>query len=416
MKVSLKWLRTMVEIPSDLAAFVQKLNLTGTEVDNIYTRGAALEGIVVGHILSREPHPNADTLWVTSVDVGRAHLGQDGSPEPLQIVCGAQNFEEGHKVAVALIGTTLPDGTVIKKSKLRGVVSWGMNCSARELNLGAEHEGIMILSAEAPVGTALSEYLGLSDTILDLEVTPNRPDCMSMLGIAREVAALYDLPFALGRKVLKPPLQGKIEDQVQVNIDDSSRCARYTARIIRDIKVGPSPEWLVERVSAAGMRSINNIVDVTNYIMHETGQPLHAFDLDTLTKDAKGKVSIIVRAAAEGEKFTTLDEVERTLSSDVTVIVDGNAQNGAGCTLALAGVMGGLKSEVSNTTVNILLESATFSPRHTSRTSRNLKLFSESSSRYERGVDDTSCDDYSARAAALMAEVGGGVVDRKSVV
>lgn len=410
MKVSLKWLRTMVEVPTDLDAFVERLDLTGTAVDDVYETGTSLEGVVVGHIITRERHPNADTLWVTTVDVGRRNLDEKGSPKPLQIVCGAQNFEAGDKVAVALVGTVLPDGTKIKKSKLRGIESWGMNCSAHELGLGHDHAGIMVLPEDAPVGSAFSEYLGTSDTVLDLEITPNRPDCMSMLGVAREVAAVYETDFDLGRPLTEPTLEGSIEEMVRVEIDDAHRCARYTACVIRGVKIGPSPEWLAERVTAAGARSINNIVDAANYIMYETGQPLHAFDLGTLVKDADGRASIVVRAAGEEEKFTTLDNVERTLNTDVTVIVDGNAAGGAGATIALAGVMGGLESEVTDSTTDILLESATFDPGHTSRTSRSLKLFSESSSRYERGVDDATCDDFNRRAAALMAEVGGGTV------
>ncbi|MDR1087895.1 MAG: phenylalanine--tRNA ligase subunit beta [Coriobacteriales bacterium] len=410
MKVSLKWLKTMVEVPSDLAAFARRLDLTGTAVDEVLQTGAVLEGVVVGHILTRERHPNADTLWLTTVDVGPHNLGEDGRPEPLQIVCGAQNFVAGNKVPVALTGTTLPDGTTIKKSKLRGVESRGMNCSARELGLGDEHEGILLLPEDAPVGAAVSDYLGISDTVFDLEITPNRPDCMSMFGVAREIAAVYDTTFELGRELPEPPVEGEAKDLVRVSIDEPSRCPRYTAHLIRGVKIGPSPLWLAERVTAAGTRSINNIVDVTNYIMYETGQPLHAFDFDTLTRDEEGRVSIVVRAAGADEQFTTLDEIERRLTPDVTVIVDGNAAAAAGVTVALAGVMGGLASEVTENTVNILLESAAFDPGHTSRTSRNLKLFSESSSRFERGVDDASCETFGARAAALMVEVGGGSV------
>lgn len=408
MKVSLKWLRTMVEVPRDLPAFVERLDLTGTAVDGIETIGSGFEGIVVGHIVKKERHPNADTLWVTTVDVGTRNLGEDGNPEPLQIVCGAQNFSEGDKVAVALIGAELPGNIKIKKSKLRGVESRGMNCSSKELGLGEDHEGIMILPVDAPVGMAFAEYQGMSDTVLDLEITPNRPDCMSMLGVAREVAAVYETEYTIGREIDWPLHGGNVSDLVSVEIADPTRCARYTARVISDVSISASPEWLAERVTAAGARSINSIVDAANYIMYETGQPLHAFDLDTLTKDAEGKVSIVVRAAVDGEKFTTLDEVERTLTSDITVIVDGNANDGAGKTIALAGVMGGLESEVTEKTTHILLESATFSSSHTSRTSRNLKLFSESSARYERGVDDRTCDTFSARAAMLMAEVGKG--------
>jgi phenylalanyl-tRNA synthetase beta chain len=316
----------------------------------------------------------------------------------------------GDKVPVALVGATLPDGTTIKKAKMRGVESRGMNCSARELGLGTDHAGLLILDAAAPVGMPVAEHLGLSDAVIELEITPNRPDCMSMLGIAREVGAVYGKPYTVGREVPKPPQGAPAQSLVDVTIADATRCARYTARVIKGVKIGPSPDWLVQCVTAAGARSINNIVDVTNYLMFELGQPLHAFDLSTLVKDAQGKAHIVVREAVLQERFTTLDGIERTLDSDITCIVDGNANSGAGQTIALAGVMGGLASEVTETTTDILLESATFSSAHTSRTSRKLQLFSEASARYERGVDGATCDEFSARAAALMAHVAGGEV------
>ncbi|MDR3052516.1 MAG: phenylalanine--tRNA ligase subunit beta [Coriobacteriales bacterium] len=410
MKVSCKWLKTMVDIPTDIAAFTNALDLTGTAVENVQTTGAQLDGIVVGHILTREAHPNADSLWVTTVDVGAHNVGEDGSPAPLQIVCGAQNFVAGDKIPVALLGTIMPNGIEIKKAKLRGVESRGMNCSARELGLGEDHAGLLILSPDAPVGVPIAQYLEQGDTVIELEITPNRPDCMSMLGIAREVGAVYNKPYTLGREAALAAVGQPASNLVRVSIDDPERCPRYTARIIKGVRVGPSPAWLVERVTAAGARSINNIVDVTNYIMFELGQPLHAFDLDTLTKDAAGTAHIVVRAAACGEEFTTLDGIKRTLDPDISVIVDGNAAAGAGSTIALAGVMGGLHSEVTETTVDILLEAATFSSAHTSRTSRKLQLFSEASARYERGVDGATCESFSARAAALMVEVAGGEV------
>ncbi|MDR2714459.1 MAG: phenylalanine--tRNA ligase subunit beta [Coriobacteriales bacterium] len=414
MKTSLKWLKTMVNAPVDtpeaIKDFAERLDLTGTAVESIDTVGAALDGIVVGHILTREAHPEADSLWVTTVDVGAFNLGADGAPAPLQIVCGAQNFNAGDKVPVALVGATMPGGMQIKKAKLRGIESRGMNCSARELGLGDDHEGLLILPADAPVGAAIADYLGLSDTVIDLEITPNRPDCMSMLGIAREVGAVYDLPYSVGREVPAAPKGKPVDELVAVKIDDAERCPRYTSRIIQGVTVGPSPAWLVERVTAAGARSINNIVDATNYIMFELGQPLHAFDFDTFALDKAGKAQVGVRAAAAGELFTTLDEIERTLSPDVTVIYDGNAQGGSGATIALAGVMGGAATEVTDATTTILLESASFSPAHTSRTSRNLQLFSESAARFERGVDAATCEEFSLRAANLIAEIAGGTV------
>jgi phenylalanyl-tRNA synthetase beta chain len=403
MRISHSWLKTLVDVPNDIKAFCDRLDLTGTGVESVEKTGAEFDGIFVGHILTREHHPDADTLWVTTVDVGAVNLGEDGKPEPLQIVCGAQNFVAGDKVAVATIGTVMPDGMQIKKSKLRGVVSCGMNCSGRELGLSSDHAGIMILPEDAPVGTPFAEYLGMTDTIIDLEITPNRPDCLSMLGMAREVGAIYDLDIHPEEFELVES-EEDVTGLVAVEIEDPSRCPRYSARVIKGVKVGPSPEWLVDRLRACGARSINNVVDVTNYILFSLGQPLHAFDFDKLPKDESGRAHIVVRAAKDGERFTALDEVERVLSSDMTVISDGEKP------IALAGVMGGLDSEVDDATTTVLLEAATFSTAHTSRTSRNLSLISESSLRFERGVDPNTVVDFSAQAAALMAQVCGGEV------
>jgi phenylalanyl-tRNA synthetase beta chain len=436
----------MVDVPSDLPALTEQLDLTGTAVESVEIIGDRLDGIIIGQVIAKQQLPESDHLWVTKVDVGSYNLDPADNPLPLQIVCGAQNFSCGDKIVVALVGTTLPNGAQIKKTKLRGIESCGMNCSALELGIGEDHAGILVLDADAPVGKPFAEYLGVFDTVLDFEITPNRPDCMSVLGIAREVAAVFELdyqlpaveglggePAAIASVVeiattasvveiaattsgietaataseVGPPT---VDQLINVTIDDPLRCPRYTARLIKNVKVGPSPDWLVERIIAAGARPINNIVDVTNYIMFEVGQPMHAFDYDQLVKDADGCVSITIRAAQAGERFTTLDEVERELDPDITCIVDANAAAGKGQTVALAGVMGGLTSEVGSETVNVLLESAAFSPNHTSRTSRRLQLFSESSARFERGVDDWYCDDFSARAAFLIALTSGGQV------
>ncbi len=412
MKVSLKWLSEYVDVPRDIKAFCDRLDLTGTGVEGVESRGDAFDHIVCGKIISKEPHPDSDHMWVTMVDVGNAHLGQDGSPEPLQIVCGAQNFEAGDHIVVALAGSELPGGITIKKSKLRGVVSNGMNCSERELGLGDDHQGIMILPEDTPVGMPFAEYAGLADTVLDLEITPNRPDCLSIAGMAREVGAMYasDVhdPLAEMAAKLDSCFGGDVavEDEVRITIEDGLRCPRYTARVIHGVKVGPSPAWMVERLAAIGQRSINNIVDVTNYILYLFGQPLHSFDLNKL-KGADGKAHIVVRAAREGEKLETLDGEDRELIPDMTVI--STPEHGA---VALAGVMGGMESEVTDETTDILLEAATFEPGRTSRTSRNLGLISESSLRYERGVDDNGIDVRSAAACALIVEVAGGTVSR----
>lgn len=407
MKVSLKWLSEYVEIPADLKAFCDRLDLTGTGVEGVEIAGATYDKVVVGQIVEKKAHPDSDYMWVCQVSVGENNLGKDGKPEPLQIVCGAQNFNEGDKIPVALVGAEFGDFK-IKKSKLRGVVSNGMNCSERELGLGSDHDGIMILPADAPVGEPFADYMKLNDKILDLEITPNRPDCLSMKGMAREVGAMYERDFTdpLDDPIFNLGENQDLEptaDSVEVTISDPARCDRYTARVIENVKVGPSPDWLAQRVTAAGARSINNIVDATNYILFLLGQPLHAFDYDKLA-NKDGKVHIIVRPAEDGEKFTTLDGEERTLTSDMSVIATPTEA------VALAGVMGGLDSEVTDETTTILLEAATFSSGHTSRTSRNLGLISEASLRYERGVDDNPIGAFSDASAALIAAVSGGTV------
>ncbi len=411
MKVSLKWLSEYVEVPTDVGEFCDRLDLTGTGVEGVEVLGDAFDNVVTGRIVSKEAHPDSGHLWITRVDVGDMNVDENGEPEPLQIVCGAQNFDAGDHVVVALVGAVLPGDVKIKKSKLRGVVSYGMNCSERELGVGNDHDGIMILPDDAPVGVPFAEYADLGDTVLDLEITPNRPDCLSMTGMAREVGAMYEVPVNdplddMAGKLVLGDEDAFPEAHVAVDIDEARRCPRYTARVIRGCKVGPSPDWMVERLAAIGQRSINNIVDATNYILFLLGQPLHAFDLAKLV-DASGCAHIEVRAAADGEELTTLDGEKRILTSDMTVIA--TPDRGA---VALAGVMGGQDTEVTDDTTDILLEAATFEAGRTSRTSRNLGLMSESSIRYERGVDDHDIERRSAAATALIAEISGGSVCR----
>lgn len=403
MKVSLKWLSEYVDVPSDIKEFCDRLDLTGTGVEGVERTGDAFEGVVVGHVLTCEEHPDSDHMHVVTVDLGEG--------EPVQIVCGAPNIAAGIKVPVATVGAVLPGDLKIKKSKLRGVTSCGMCCSKRELGMGADHEGIWILPEDAPTGVSIADYLGKTDTVLDLEITPNRPDSLSIAGFAREVGAMYQTDWDDPTSSMAAKLQladdgPAVEELVKIEVEDDVRCPRYTARVIRGCKVGPSPDWMVERLAAIGQRSINNIVDVTNYILFLMGQPLHAFDLDKL-KNEQGVAHVVVRAAKDGELLTTLDGEERTLTSDMTVI--STPEQGA---VALAGVMGGLDTEVTESTVDILLEAAAFEAGRTSRTSRNLGLISESSMRYERGVDDNGIDVRSAAAAALIAEVSGGTVCR----
>lgn len=394
MKVSYNWLKSLIDIPDSPQALAERFDLTGTAVEALHERGREFDGVLVGEIVEKDRHPDADRLWVTRVDVG--------GDEPLQIVCGAQNFEAGDRVYVATVGSVLPGDFEIKKSKLRGVVSEGMNCSGRELGVDDDAEGLLILPADSPIGMPFAEHRGIADTILELEITPNRPDCMSVLGIAREAGAVYDLDVVYEAPTLAET-GSATSDLVTVTVDPE-RSVRYTARVIRGVKVGPSPAWLANAVESAGTRSINNIVDITNYVLYLHGQPLHTFDLGKLAKDAAGRVNVAVRAAEEGERLTTLDDAERTLTSDMTVIAD---DSGA---IALAGVMGGAESEVTDETVDVLLEAATFSPAHTSRTSRNLGLVSEASLRYERGVDATTVADIADIAAALIVQVAGGEV------
>ena len=406
MKVSYDWLSTMVELPEDPAELSREFIRTGTEVEAIETVGEAFDHVVTAQVLSKTAHPDSDHLWVCSVDVGANNVDAEGNPEPLQIVCGAQNFNEGDHIVTAMVGAVLPGDVKIKKGKLRGVVSMGMNCSARELGLSSDHEGIWILPQDAPVGMPLSQYLGSSDVVLDCEITPNRPDCLSMIGIAREVGAIYDRDFSVELPQVREESGASAEDTVSVELLDEGLCDRYVARVVRNVKVGPSPDWLVQRLNACGVRTHNNVVDITNYVMMLTGQPLHAFDLSAF-EERDGKRAVAVRAAREGEQFRTLDDVERTLSAGMGLIATGEA----GVTpVALAGVMGGMDSEVTDATVDVLIESACFNAGRTSHTSRDLALISDASIRFERQVDETGCVDVANIACALIEDLAGGAV------
>ena len=421
MRISYEWLKELIDVPENPEELVGEFIRTGTEVDHIEKTGAHLDHVVTGLVLTKEPHSDSDHMSVCMEDVGMYHTDEQGNPVPLQIVCGAQNFEAGDKVVVALEGAVLPGDFKIKKAKKRGIDSCGMNCSTRELGLGDEHDGIIILPKDAPVGVPFGEYAQLSDTVLDCEITPNRPDCLSMLGIAREVGAIYNKPMHADLPQITHEVPVCSNQVVDVTIDDSSRCSRYVARVVRNVKVAPSPEWLCRRVIAAGARPINNVVDITNYVMFLTGQPLHAFDFDKLSDagatesqcgcscapnaEQQDKRHIVVRAAHEGEKLTTLDGIERNLTCDMTVITD----NGH-TPIALAGVMGGANSDIDETTTTILLESACFDAGHTSRTSRSLNLISEASMRYERQVDAAFCGAAADIAAVLFEEICGAEV------
>ena len=383
MKVSLNWLRELVELPPSVPQLVDLLTLAGVEVEDVETRGAAIDKVVVAQILESVQHPNADRLSVCKVD--------DGSGAPRQIVCGAKNYKVGDKVPLALPGAVLPGDFKIKVGKLRGVESAGMLCSGKELGIADDAEGLLILPPDARVGAPLSE-LYPADTILELEITPNRPDLLSYTGIAREVAALTGKKF-------KSRVSGLKLDAVAhegVRTDAPAECPFYSARRISGVKVGPSPEWLKGKLEASGIRPINNIVDITNFVLLETGQPLHAFDADKLRGD------IHARLAREGEEFLALDGRTYKLTPKNLVIAD------EARALAIAGVMGGEETGVTASTVNVVLESAYFQPSNIRSTSRTLGLISDSSYRFERGVDPEGVLPASQRATGLILELAGG--------
>ncbi len=388
MIISLNWLAAHLDLTGLSVEDISRLlTFAGVEVEGIESRGVTSEQVVIAQIVEFSQHPDADKLSVCRVDAGQA--------EPFQIVCGAKNFKAGDRVPLALEGAVLPGGITIKRGKLRGVESQGMMCSGRELGLTQDGEGLLILPADAPVGTKLGAYLG-SDTILEIEVTPNRPDLLSHRGLARELAALTGRPLLQSVETPPATVPERAAATGEIRIQAPERAPLYTARIIRGVKVAPSPEWLRGRLEAIGLRPINNVVDITNFILHELGQPLHAFDL------AKVDGGIVVRTAAEGEAFTTLTGQEVSLLAEDLVIAD---QKRA---LALAGVMGGLDSGVTDATTDILLESAWFQPSGIRRTSRRLALSSDSSYRFERGVDPAGIPAASHLATALILSLAGG--------
>lgn len=391
MKISLSWLKEFVPYEGAAQDLGDLLTRAGLEVESIETRGADFPNVVVAQILESNPHPNADRLSVCKVD--------DGSGEPRQIVCGAKNYKVGDKVPLALPGAVLPGNFKIKSGKLRGVESDGMMCSAKELNLAEDAQGLLILSSDLKTGTPISEVFP-PETVLEIEITPNRPDWLSHAGVAREVAANTELSASAPRPVI-PPVR---EDATVARIEDAEACPFYSVRRVSGVKVGPSPEWLRRRLESIGLRSINNVVDVTNYVMMELGQPLHAFDA------AKVSGGIIVRRGAVGEKFLALDGREYELRVADLVISD------SGRAVALAGVMGGENSGVTETTTDLLLESALFDAPTVRATARTLDLHSDSSYRFERGVDPAGALVASTRAVELILQIAGGVAEETVVV
>ena len=403
MRVSYDWLKTMIDAPESPKELSDEYIRTGTEVEAIDVVGESFEHVVTAQVLEKTPHPDSDHMYVCKVSVGDKNVDAEGNPEPLQIVCGAQNFEAGDHIVTAMIGAELPGGIKIKKSKLRGVASFGMNCSARELGIGGDHAGIMILPEDAPVGMPFGEYYGSSDTVLDCEITPNRPDCLSMIGMARETGAIFDRDYRVELPAIKSETGRATADEISVEIADEGLCDRYVARIVRSVKVGPSPDWMVKCLNSLGIRPHNNIVDITNYVMMLTGQPLHAFDLSTFAEH-DGRRSVVVRAAKQDETFQTLDGEERVLDAGMGLITDGERP------VALAGVMGGMDSEITDASVDVLVESACFNAGRTSHTSRDLSLISDASIRFERQVDETGCVDVANVTCALIEELAGGEV------
>ncbi|HLB05344.1 MAG TPA: phenylalanine--tRNA ligase subunit beta [Thermodesulfobacteriota bacterium] len=396
MKISLNWLKDFVDIDISPERLAEILITAGLEVEGITRLGEGLDNVVLARILSMRPHPNADRLTLCSVTTGdKVHA----------IVCGAKNMKEGDMVALALPGAHLPNGMKITKSKIRGEVSEGMLCSETELGLAKESAGIMILPeghGGLTPGDPLADALMLRDIVFDINLTPNRPDCLSVIGIAREVVALTG-------KVLKRPdikfTEGDFDtSSVSIEVLDPDTCPRYTARIVRGIKTGPPPLWMKRRLEASGIRSINNIVDVTNYVMLETGQPLHAFDLGLL-----GGKRIEIRRASDGERITTLDGIERVLDGDVPVISDNKRP------VAVAGVMGGTGSEISDATVDILIESAYFKPSIVRKIAKRFAMHTESSHRFERGIDPNGVLEASDRAVQLILELAGGSASAKPI-
>ncbi len=390
MRVSYNWLQDYVNFDISPDELADKLTMAGLEVEEVIPLLPKFEGIIVGRVLSVKMHPNADKLSLCRVDTG------DGQ---LEVICGAPNVAEGQTIAFAPIGTKLANGLVIKKAKIRGVESSGMICSEQELGLAEHSDGIWELSLNLVLGKDLYEQLEKNqDYVLDISVTPNRPDAMSMVGVARDVAAI------LSKKLIKPNIKKseiskKASDVISVTIKNAEGCPRYAARVIRKVKMGNSPQWMAERLIAGGFRPINIIVDVTNYVLLELGQPLHAFDLSQISGNR-----IEVRDSLKNEEFTTLDEKKRKLPPNTVMICDDDKP------VAIGGIMGGINSEVSETTTDILLESAYFNPVRIGVSSKKLGLPSEASQRFERGVDPNGIPFACDRAAFLMAELAGGEV------
>lgn len=395
MLVPMKWLKDYVDIKVDLKTFADKMTMSGSKVERVEELGKEIENVVVGKILKIEKHPDADKLVIGQVDVGS---------EVIQIVTGASNIKEGDYIPVAMHGSILPGGVKIKKGKLRGIESNGMMCSAEELGIDTDNlpeellDGIYILDREYPLGKDIKEVLGLNDAVVEFEITNNRPDCLSIIGIAREAAATF------GEKLDYPAISYKdnkenIKDYIDIEVRNAELCTRYAAKVVKNVVIKESPAWMQERLQKAGVRAINNIVDITNFVMLELGQPMHAFDYRKL-EDKK----IIVRNAMAGEVIKTLDEIDRNLDESMLVIADGKKPTG------IAGVMGGYGSEIEDDTSILVFESACFNPVNIRLTSKKLGLRTEASSRFEKGIDAELAKLALERACSLIEQLGAGEV------
>ncbi len=383
MKFTLNWLKEYINIDISAQLLADKLTMLGLEVDSVDDLCNNIDDIKVCRIKTVIPHPDADKLTLCDVDVGEFTR---------RVVCGAPNARDGMITAIALPGTVLPSGVLVKEAKIRGQESAGMLCSEKELGISEDHTGIMDLPDTLTPGSPLVQALQLTDTLIEVDLTPNRPDCASVIGVAREVAGFT------GQKIKLPIQEPLLEldgsnQSFAVEIEAPEDCPRYAARLLKNVKIGPSPWWLKKRLLDIGLRPINNIVDITNLVMMEFGQPLHAFDYKKIAGP-----KIIVRKAVDGETFTTLDETEHTLDSETLLICDAEKP------VAIAGVMGGMNSEVSATTIDVLLESACFNPINIRRTARQLNMATDASYRFERGTDIEGVPKAMERAVNLMAE------------
>ncbi len=390
MKVTVDWLKRYIDFSQSPDELANILTMLGLEVDSVYQVSYDFENVVVGEIIDIKKHERKNNLSICSVNTGK---------EILSLVCGAPNVEIGIKVPVALVGARLPGNTIVKAATIHSYDSPGMICSEAELGLSHQSDIIMVLDHEAKIGQDLKSVLDPEDVVIDIDLTPNRPDCLGVIGVAREIGAINN------SQIKKPPIKlresasKKISEVIEVIIENPESCPRYTARYIEDVKIGPSPRWLIQKLEAVGLRTINNVVDITNFVMMETGQPLHAFDYDLL-EDHK----IVIRHANAGEKFITLDEKQHILTDNMLMICDGKKP------IALAGIMGGLNSEISKLTTNVLLESAYFNAINIRITSKSLGISTDSSQRFERGVDPEGLVYALNRATQLISELAGGEI------